>query len=104
MLIDSVHRKDQNYYPKASFKKCFIADIEIFCSNSDEKHYDEEYVNLFLKSFKKKEKDIIFLSLGFQICYLKNEKFFIFERRKFYFLKYKTFFLNVFFFISSSEI
>ena len=53
MLIDSVHRKDQNYYPKASFKKCFIADIEIFCSNSDEKHYDEECINLFLKSFKK---------------------------------------------------
>ena len=38
MLIDSVHRKDQNYYPKAFFKKYyFIADIEIFCSNSDEK-------------------------------------------------------------------
>ena len=34
-------------------KYYFIEDIEIFCSNSDEEHYDEECLNLFLESLKK---------------------------------------------------
>ena len=34
-------------------KYYFIEAIEFYCGNSDEKYYDEEYINLFLKSLKK---------------------------------------------------
>ena len=45
-LIDSVFRKDENYYPKVLLKT-------IFCSNSDEEYHEEECMNLFLKTAKK---------------------------------------------------
>ena len=51
---------------KTIILKCFkksIEDIEVFCSNSDEEYYDEECINLFLKTFKKKE-NINFFKLG----------------------------------------
>ena len=39
---------------KVFFKKCyFIEHIELFCNNSDDKYYDEECINLFLKTLKK---------------------------------------------------
>ena len=54
ILIDSIYRKDENYYPKVFLVKYyFIEDIEILCSNSDEEYYDEECINLFLKTLKK---------------------------------------------------
>ena len=34
-------------------KYYFIEDMEIFCSNSDEEYYDEEWINLFPKTLKK---------------------------------------------------
>ena len=34
-------------------KYYFIKGIEIYCSNSDEEYYDEECINLFLKTLKK---------------------------------------------------
>ena len=53
MLIDSIYRKNKNYPKVISDKYCFIEDIESFCSNSVEEYYDEECVNLFLKTLKK---------------------------------------------------
>ena len=54
ILIDSIYRKDENYYPKVFLEKYyFFEDIEIYFSNSDEEYYDEECINLFLKSFEK---------------------------------------------------
>ena len=51
ILIDSVYRKDKNYYSKVFLEKYyFIEDIEIYCSNSD-----EEYINSFYKVLKKKK-------------------------------------------------
>ena len=45
ILIDSIYRKDKNYYHKVFLQKYyFIEDIEIFCSNSDEKYYDKECI------------------------------------------------------------
>ena len=29
-----------------------IEDKEIYCSNSEEEYYDEEFINLFLETFK----------------------------------------------------
>ena len=53
ILIDSIYRKYENYYPKVFLEKYyFIEDIEIFCSNSDEEYYDEECMNLFLETLK----------------------------------------------------
>ena len=38
-----MYRKDENYYPKVFLEKYyFIENIEIFCSNFDEKYYDED--------------------------------------------------------------
>ena len=52
MLIDSIYRKDENYYPKVALEKYyFIEDIKNFCSNSDEEYYEKECINFFLKSF-----------------------------------------------------
>ena len=49
ILIDSIYRKDENYYLEVFLEKYyFIKDIEIFCSNSD-----EECINLFLETLKK---------------------------------------------------
>ena len=59
-------------------KYYFIEDIKIYCSNSDEEHYDEECVNLFLETLKEKK----FFSLG---------------ARNFHFPKYKKFFQSRFF-------
>ena len=54
ILIDSIYRKDENYYPKVFLEKYyFIEDIEIYCSNSDEEYYDEECIYLFFKTPKK---------------------------------------------------
>ena len=54
ILIDSIYRKDENYYLEVFLEKYyFIKDIEIFCSNSDEEYYDEECINLFLETLKK---------------------------------------------------
>ena len=50
ILIDSIYKKDEKYYPKVlSEKYCFIEEIEIYCSNSDEEYCNEECINLFLK-------------------------------------------------------
>ena len=49
ILIDSIYKKDGNYYPKVFLQKYyFIEDIEICCSNSD-----KECINLFLETHKK---------------------------------------------------
>ena len=54
ILIDSIYRKDENYYPKVfSEKYYFIEDIEIYYSNSDEEYHDEEWIKLFLETLKK---------------------------------------------------
>ena len=56
-MIDSIYRKDENYYPKVFLEKCyFIEDIEIYCSNSDEEYSDEECINLFLETLENKKK------------------------------------------------
>ena len=53
-MIDSIYRKDEQYYPKVFLEKySFIEDKELYCSNSDDENYDEEYINLFLKTLKK---------------------------------------------------
>ena len=44
ILIDSIYRKNGNYYPKV------FSDIEIYCSNSDEEHYYKKCINLFLET------------------------------------------------------
>ena len=36
-------------------KYCLIKDIEIYGCNSDEKYYDEEFMNLFLVTLKNKK-------------------------------------------------
>ena len=52
-LINSIYRKDGNYYPEVFLEKCyFIEEIEIFCSNSDEEYCNEECINLFLETHK----------------------------------------------------
>ena len=51
ILIDSIYIKDEKYYSKVlSEKYCFIEEIEIYCSNSDEEYYNKECINLFLKN------------------------------------------------------
>ena len=51
ILVDSIYRKYENYYPKVfSERHYFIEDTEICFNNSDEEYYDEECINLFLKS------------------------------------------------------
>ena len=51
-MIDSVYRKDQNYYSKVFLEKYyFIEDMKIYCSNSDEEYHDEECTNLFFDIF-----------------------------------------------------
>ena len=53
ILIDSVYRKDENYYPIVFFEKYyFIEDKEIY-SNSDEEYYNKECINLFLEALEK---------------------------------------------------
>ena len=52
-MIDSVDRKDENYYPIVFFKKYyFIEDKEIY-SNSDKEYYNKECINLFLETLEK---------------------------------------------------
>ena len=46
-MIDSISRKDENYYQVFLEKDYLIEDIEIFCSNSD-----EECISLFLETLK----------------------------------------------------
>ena len=53
-LIDSIGRKDENCYPEVLWEKYnFIEDIDIYSSNSDQEHYDEECINLFLDTLTK---------------------------------------------------
>ena len=53
LLIDSIYRKDENYYPKVFLEKyCFTENIENLCSNSEEEYYDEECINLILETLK----------------------------------------------------
>ena len=55
-MIDSIYRKEANYYTKVFIEKYyFIEDIEISCNNSDEECYDEECINLFLETLKKQD-------------------------------------------------
>ena len=35
ILIDSIYRKNGNYYPKVFLEKKIIEEIEIYCSKSD---------------------------------------------------------------------
>ena len=52
-MIDSTYGKDVNDYPKVLLEKYyFIEDIELYCSNSDEEYYVEEFINLFLENKK----------------------------------------------------
>ena len=82
-MIDSIYRKDENYYPKVFLGKYyFIEDIEIYCSNSDAEYYDEECINLFLKTLKKSE---ISISPKYKKIF-KSRLFLFFE------LEYKEFF------------
>ena len=41
-LIDSVYRKNGNYYHKVS--------LDIYCSNSDEEYYYKKCINLLLEN------------------------------------------------------
>ena len=53
MLIDSVYRKDEKYYPNVFLEEYyFVKDIEIYCSISEEEYSDEECINLFLENLK----------------------------------------------------
>ena len=54
MLIHSDYRNDENYYPKTLqiFHKILLY-CRYFCSNSDEKYYDEECIHLILEPLKK---------------------------------------------------
>ena len=72
-MIDSIYRKDENYYPKVLLEKYyFIEDTEIYCSNYDEEYYICMYkyyeyyicINLFLERLKKQE---IFLAFDFKV-------------------------------------
>ena len=48
IMIDSIYRKGENNYPKMFFEKYyFVEDIEIYCSNSDEKYYDKERLKIY---------------------------------------------------------
>ena len=54
MLIDSIYRKDENFYPKVFLEKYyFTEDIEIDCGNSDEEYSDEKCIHLLLETLKK---------------------------------------------------
>ena len=54
LLIDSVYKKDENFYPRVGLEKYnFIKDIEAYYSNSLKEYNDEECKNLFLETFKK---------------------------------------------------
>ena len=53
-MIDSIYRKDENYYPKVFLEKYnLIEDREINCSNFDKEYYVEKCINLFLETLKK---------------------------------------------------
>ena len=53
ILIDSIYRKDENYYPNVLLEKYyFIEEIEIYCSNSGEEYFYEECINLFSETSK----------------------------------------------------
>ena len=66
MLLDSVHRKDENFYPKVFLEiYYFIEDIEIYYGDSDEEYY-EDCINFFLETLKK-----YFFSLG--LCKFSSE-------------------------------
>ena len=89
ILVDSIYRKDENYYSEVFLEKyCFIEDIQIYCSNSDEEYYDEKCINLFLKTHKKPE---IFWPWDFKFSHV--------EARKFHFSKKKKFFQSIFFYL-----
>ena len=64
--------KRWKYYRKVFLEKYyFIEDVEIYCSNSDKEYYDEEWINLFLKTLKE-------FSLSF--CFPKYTKIFILRK------------------------
>ena len=45
--IDSIYRKDENYYCKVFLDKYhFIEGIEFYCSNSDKEYCGKENINL----------------------------------------------------------
>ena len=48
ILIDSVYRKDGNYYPKGLLEKSYVIEyIGIYCSNCEKEYYDEECIIFF---------------------------------------------------------
>ena len=47
-MIDSVYRKDGNYYPKGLLEKSYVIEyIGIYCSNCEKEYYDEECIIFF---------------------------------------------------------
>ena len=56
ILVSSIYREDENYYPEVFLERYYIIEgVWFFCSNTDEECYDEECINLFLKTLKKWE-------------------------------------------------
>ena len=59
ILIDSVYKKNENYYTKVfSEKYDFNKDIEIYSHNSyyvdsREEYYDKKFIDLFLEIIRK---------------------------------------------------
>ena len=41
-LIDSVYRKNENYYSKVFLENCYFMETEYFFNNSDKKYHDKE--------------------------------------------------------------
>ena len=92
MLIDSFYRRDENYHPKVFLEKyCFIEDIEIYCSNSDEEYYEEECMIFFQEHIENKNSFSLELkrSIFRNIRNFLSEVFFHFSSTESYFLKYK---------------
>ena len=49
-----VYEKNKNCYPKVLLEKYhFIEDIEIYCSNHNERYHDEERINLLWEILEK---------------------------------------------------
>ena len=42
LLIDSVYRKNENYYSKVFLENCYFMETEYFFNNSDKKYHDKE--------------------------------------------------------------
>ena len=74
-MIDLIDRKDENYYPKVFLEKYyFIEHMKIFCINFDEECYDEECINFFKKTLRKKKKKVrhFFYAWDFATSLLKH--------------------------------